>query len=75
MTSLLRKFRINYSQVVVIDDMHQTPSAKSISQYKEILPFTVTDDNQLDKKTLRQIRLGEVIHEHSSSSDTRIIFL
>ncbi|XP_065911797.1 solute carrier family 12 member 2-like [Dysidea avara] len=75
MTSLLRKFRINFSQVVVIDNMHLMPSADSINHYKQTVPFPVQDDSQLDNKTLRQIRLGELIRKHSSGPDTRIIFL
>ena len=76
MTSLLNKFRINFSCVVEFSGINTLPSDHSVNTFKkfhngEHLPI----NEPLDKKTLQQIRLGELLREHSSKADLVLISL
>lgn len=76
MANLLKKFRIDFSSVVEFRGIGKHPKEDSINAFKrmrngEHLP----EDGHLDKKTLRQIRLGELLHEHSSSSKLIVLTL
>ena len=73
MANLLKKFRIEFSSIVELDGINQQPSKGSISEYKN-LPVTkeaFPNGAKLDVNTLRQIRLGELLREHSS--DARLV--
>ena len=76
MANLLKKFRIDYSSVVPFIGINKQPKEESIRNFKkfrngEHLP----PDGILDKKTLRQIRLGELLHEHSSGAKLIVLTL
>ncbi|XP_065836983.1 solute carrier family 12 member 2-like isoform X2 [Oscarella lobularis] len=69
MTSLLRKFRIDFSNVVIVDGSKSTPSHGSVDDFKTHLgeePFP--SENPLKDKTLRHIRLGELLRRYSSQA-------
>ena len=89
MASLLKKFRIKFSDVVEVTDISKRPSKDrfdistffclftdlfynyifSIHRYLALpLGDELIDESSLDKKTLKHIRLGELLHEHSSTS-------
>ena len=85
MTSLLKKFRIKFSDVIEINDLSKRPSkdrymypsvkqllfyilCNSIDRYLALPLDTGIEEGGLDKKTLKHIRLGELLHEHSSTS-------
>lgn len=76
MANLLKKFRIDFSSVVEFRGINKHPKEDSVNAFKrmrngEHLP----PDGVLDKKTLRQIRLGELLHEHSSESKLIVLTL
>ena len=91
MASLLRKFRIKYSDVIEVTGVSNRPSKDRsvinnnymslsvvflcyrIDQYLALPLDEGIDESNLDKKTLRHIRLGELLHEHSS--DARLIVM
>ena len=91
MASLLRKFRIKYSDVIEVTGISNRPSKDRyvinnnymslsvvffcyrIDQYLALPLDEGIDESNLDKKTLRHIRLGELLHEHSS--DARLIVM
>eukprot|EP00794_Sanderia_malayensis_P003357 gene3357-3846_t len=76
MASLLKKFRIDVSAVVEVSGVNSRPSAESIESFKELRAGTdVSSEEDLDKKTLRQIRLGELVKEHSSEAKLVVLTL
>ena len=74
MANLLKKFRIDFSSVVEFRGINKHPKEDSINAFKKLRGGEhLQSDEMLDKKTLRQIRLGELLHEHSS--DAKLIVL
>ena len=76
MASLLKRFRIEFSSVVEFVGINKFPKEESIKMFKnyrggEHLP----SDGMLDKKTLRQIRLGELLRKHSKTASLVVISL
>ena len=66
MASLLKKFRIDFSGIVEVHGINSKPAQESINQFREMrIKEELTEDEPLDKKTLRQIRLGELMREYS----------
>lgn len=76
MANLLKKFRIDFSSVVEFRGIGKHPRDDSITHFKRMRRGEHLDgDNALDKKTLRQIRLGELLHEHSSQAKLIVLTL
>ncbi len=76
MASLLKKFRIDVSAVVEVSGLNARPSAESIEKFKEFRQDDeIPSSEHLDKKTLRQIRLGELLKEHSSEAKLVVLTL
>eukprot|EP00794_Sanderia_malayensis_P003336 gene3336-3825_t len=74
MANLLKKFRIDFSSVVEFRGLNKNPSEESVQAFKGLIKGAhLPDDNSLDKKTLRQIRLGELVREHSY--DAKLVVL
>ena len=78
MVNLMKKFRIDISSVVSVAGINRRPTNESIQDFLK-LPvqneFPSVEDLLKDKKTLRHIRLGEMLHEHSSEARLIVITL
>ena len=74
MANLLKKFRIDFSSVVEFRGMNKPPREESVESFKKLRNGEhISEEEVLDKKTLRQIRLGELVKEHSH--DAKLIVL
>ena len=74
MANLLKKFRIDFSSVVEFRGINKPPNDESIEAFKKLRKGEhLGEDQVLDKKTQRQIRLGELVKEHSH--DAKLIVL
>lgn len=74
MASLLKKFRITFSGIVEVVGINAKPSKESIEQFRAMrVKEELSADEALDKKTLRQIRLGELVREHSCDAKLTVI--
>ena len=71
---MLHKFRIDYSTVVEIDNVGR-PSQENIDKYKStyLKSLGATISGKLDPKTLRHIRLGEILRERSSEATLIVV--
>ena len=69
MASLLKKFRITFSGIVEVVGINSKPASQSIEKFRQTrIKDELSENEPLDKKTLRQIRLGELVREHSRDS-------
>ena len=76
MANLLKKFRIDFSSVVEFRGINKHPRDDSVAHFKRMRKGAhLPPDGILDKKTLRQIRLGELLHEHSSEAKLIVLTL
>ena len=79
MTALLQKFRINYSDLVVIDN--EPPSTVTVNWFDGLVRHFLRKEEQsggdhtlanemrlLSEKTNRYLRLRELLMDHSSDS-------
>ncbi|XP_022058883.2 solute carrier family 12 member 1 isoform X2 [Acanthochromis polyacanthus] len=97
MTSLLEKFRIKCSEIIVIDDIHVQATDDSLQKFRDMIePFRLHDgskraaeagamkkehpnkisDEELssfEEKTNLQIRLNELLQEHSKSASLIVV--
>uniref|UniRef100_A0A3P8V8M6 Solute carrier family 12 member 1 n=1 Tax=Cynoglossus semilaevis TaxID=244447 RepID=A0A3P8V8M6_CYNSE len=97
MESLLQKFRINCTDVVVIDDIHVKPRPDSLKQLDDMIepfrlhegskdmaeaeamqkdsPWKITDEELIsfEEKTQLQVRLNELLQEHSKYANLVIV--
>ena len=74
MASLLKKFRITFSGIVEVVGINSKPSSESIAKFKQCrVKNELSVDEPIDKKTLRQIRLGELVREYSAESKLTVI--
>jgi len=74
MASLLKKFRITFSGIVEVVGMNSKPSSESIQKFKQCrMKNELSVDEPIDKKTLRQIRLGELVRQYSGESKLTVI--
>lgn len=76
MATLLKRFRIDFTSVVEVEGMNAQPSTLSIQNFmklpvKEEFPDVTALEK--DRKTMRNIRLGELIRLHSK--DAKLIVL
>ena len=76
MANLLKRFRIDFSSIVEVEGINNAPSSQSIQTFMK-LPvkdeFADVRTLEKDRKTMRNIRLGELIREHSN--DAKLIVL
>lgn len=74
MASLLKKFRITFSGIVEVVGINSKPSSESIDKFKKCrVKNELSVDEPIDKKTLRQIRLGELVRQYSGESKLTVI--
>ena len=73
MASLLKKFRIDVSDVIEFEGISQHPSERSIKEFEELRKDSEVDDHR--KKSLRHIRLGELLKEHSKKASLIVMTL
>ncbi|KAI3376937.1 hypothetical protein L3Q82_000176 [Scortum barcoo] len=99
MKSLLHKFRINCTDITVIDDIHIPPSSDSLKKLDDMIapfrlhegskdsaqaeamrrdhPWKITDEelSTFEEKTNLQVRLNELLQQHSKSANLIIVSL
>ncbi|XP_070687017.1 solute carrier family 12 member 1 [Pempheris klunzingeri] len=97
MTSLLQKFRINCTDITVIDDIHIPPRSENLKKIEDMIepfrlhenskssaqveamrkeePWKITDEelSTFEEKTNLQVRLNELLQEHSKSANLIIV--
>uniref|UniRef100_A0A914YTM1 SLC12A transporter C-terminal domain-containing protein n=1 Tax=Panagrolaimus superbus TaxID=310955 RepID=A0A914YTM1_9BILA len=88
MAALLSKFRINFSDVMVIPDVHKKPQASTVNEFERMIEpcrCHITDKNYQEgmiteaelasqkDKTQRQLRISELLKQHSSESDLIVL--
>ncbi|XP_068102802.1 solute carrier family 12 member 2 [Hyperolius riggenbachi] len=99
MATLLSKFRIDFSDIMVLGDINTKPKKENVAAFEEMIepfrlhedekeqdiadkmkeeePWRITD-NELElykTKTHRQIRLNELLKEHSSTANVIVMTL
>uniref|UniRef100_A0A8D2PY29 Solute carrier family 12 member 2 n=1 Tax=Zosterops lateralis melanops TaxID=1220523 RepID=A0A8D2PY29_ZOSLA len=99
MATLLSKFRIDFSDIMVLGDINTKPKKENIAAFEKMIepfrlheddkeqevadkmkedePWRITD-NELElykTKTYRQIRLNELLKEHSSTANIIVMSL
>ena len=76
MASLLKKFRIDFSDIVEVSGINRRPTDESIKAFCNLrIKDELSASEALDKKTLRQIRLGELLQEHSHNAKLIVLNL
>merc|ERR1711902_103677 len=78
MANLLAKFRIDYSDVIVIPDVTKKAGEAIQEEFKIISDKVVVDDAELlahKEKSNRNLRLAELLREHSTKSEMVIMTL
>lgn len=97
MTSLLQKFRINCSDITVIDNLHVMPRSESLNKLDDMIapfrlherskdsaqaealrkafPWKITDEelSTFVEKTNLQVRVNELLKEHSINANLIIV--
>ena len=76
MANLLKKFRITFSGIVEVEGINSKPSQQSIDTFFNNSPTQreeLAPGEPLFKKTLRQIRFGELLREHSSQAQLVVV--
>eukprot|EP00117_Sycon_ciliatum_P015981 scpid49549/ scgid15607/ Solute carrier family 12 member 1; Bumetanide-sensitive sodium-(potassium)-chloride cotransporter 2; Kidney-specific Na-K-Cl symporter len=76
MTTLLNKFRIEFSSVEIITDMNKSPSADSMERADHLPGWSEVQPNDHSKqKMMRQIRIGELIRQNSRGTALVVVTL
>ncbi|XP_065666504.1 solute carrier family 12 member 2 [Hydra vulgaris] len=76
MANLLKRFRIEFSSVIEFVGINELPKKESINEFKNYRKKEhLNSEGVLDRKTLRLIRLGELLREHSNESSLVVISL
>ena len=78
MASLLAKFRIDYSDVIVIPDVTKKAGEEIKAEFKTIVEKVNIEEEELQahkEKTNRNLRLSELLREHSTDSEMVIMTL
>ena len=73
MVNLLKMFRIDVSCVEEFDGIHEKPSAENIETFKNLAGHSVEGEQK--KRSLRHIRLGELLKEHSKDASLIVMTL
>ena len=78
MANLLKRFRIDFTSVVEVEGINVQPSSTSMHNFMK-LPvkdeFPDIRSLEKDRKTMRNIRLGELIRQHSNDAKLIVITL
>ena len=78
MANLLKRFRIDFSSVVEVEGINTLPSSTSLHNFLK-LPvkneFPDIRTLEKDRKTIRNIRVGELIRQHSNDAKLIVITL
>jgi len=78
MATLLAKFRIDYSDVVVIPDITKKADPSTKAEFQELISDCGIPSDELDKeleKTNRHMRLAELLRTYSSESEMVVMTL
>ena len=77
MAGLLKKFRIDFSGIVEVKGINEKPSKESLDEFKSLPIKEELDETNghITKKTLQQVRLGELLREHSKESKLVVVTL
>ena len=73
MANLLKKFRIDVSCVVEFEGISEKPREESINDFKNLAGHVVEGEQK--KRSLRHIRLGELLKEHSKDASLIVMTL
>ena len=73
MANLLKKFRIDVSRVEEFEGISEKPREGSISEFKNLAGHSVEGEQK--KRSLRHIRLGELLKEHSKDASLIVMTL
>lgn len=78
MANLLKRFRIDFTSVVEVEGINSQPSTTSLHNFLKLPVKNEFPDIQTlekDRKTMRNIRLGELIRQHSNDAKLIVITL
>lgn len=84
MANLLQKFRINFSELIMLQGVYDTPKQETIQRHRALLTDFLADDNAgvteeelktLEEKTHRQLRLHELVKQHSKNANLIVMSL
>ncbi|KAM8706746.1 hypothetical protein ACLKA7_010934 [Drosophila subpalustris] len=86
MASLLTKFRIKYSELIMLKGVSDQPRHDTMLKHKRLIEpfrrsahneFGITDDelNSMAEKTQRQLRIHELVVNHSSNASLVVMSL
>ena len=86
MANLLSKLRIDYSSLTMLQGMINKPKPETIEMHNQLLRGFSEDENPecfvadtekvtLEEKTMRQLRLRELLLEHSTSASLIVMSL
>lgn len=74
MANLLKKFRIDFSSIEEVQGIDKPPSKECIEEFLKLpIRSEFEEGMQLDKRVLRQIRIGQLVRQHSK--DARLIVM
>ncbi|XP_062516949.1 solute carrier family 12 member 1-like [Corticium candelabrum] len=73
MTSLLRKFRISFSSVIMLSEMKSRPSSESVEEFMKLPGGEESNREDVKEKTFRHIRLGELLRQHSTNAKLIVV--
>ena len=73
MANLLKMFRIDVSCVVEFEGISERPSDENIAEFTNLGDQSI--DGEYKKKTLRHIRLGELLKDHSKDASLIVMTL
>lgn len=86
MASLLTKFRIKYSELIMLKGVTDQPRHDTMLKHKRLIEpfrrsarneFGITDDelHSMAEKTQRQLRIHELVVKHSSNASLVVMSL
>ncbi|KAH8381896.1 hypothetical protein KR009_000837 [Drosophila setifemur] len=86
MASLLTKFRIKYSELIMLKGVSEQPRTETVLKHKRLIEpfrrgasneFGITDEElqSMSEKTNRQLRIHELVVKHSSSASLVVMSL
>ena len=73
MANLLKKFRIHVSCVEEFEGISDRPSDENVQEFEDLVGHAV--DKEHKKKSLRHIRLGELLKQHSKDASLIVMTL
>lgn len=83
MANLLAKLRIDYSSLIMLHDVKKRPKPETIEMHKKLLEgfnedeevSISTENDLLQEKTFLQLRLRELLLEHSTDASLIVMSL